>query len=419
MKDWLSKAYNTLTLNISELNSELIEAVQNNQLSKARALIEKGAEVNCKDNNGDQVLLLALIKDYIEAAKLLIEKGADINSKNNHGITPVHVAVGHGLLEITKLLLEKGASIYDITNNGHTILHFAAGYPDPLQTQLIINKLNSNYSQSNFITRAFTKSMQGIQVYSTLEMLNKATDKGDTPLHEAAKSGDFVNAWMFVQEHASINVFNKAGETPVNLAFNNGHIYTTAYFLRKGYDKSMFFKAVLKLYTIEEAPQFRVLATKLFQEKTVGLVKFMKELCYEINLDTKHLHASLYSVLKLYQKHINPAEFILPNVSDETLDFPLYLSQLKELCDASPQLSKLIIDEYTYSTAINSYIKSNFFAICGVVKSGVPIFHSTDNDGNILVSIPQDIVKEIASYLVLDDIDIAGTTLEAGWCTII
>ena len=57
-------------------------------------LIENGADINIKNNNGDTVLHEAvLIKDNLEVVKLLIENGADINIKNNNGDTVLHYAV--------------------------------------------------------------------------------------------------------------------------------------------------------------------------------------------------------------------------------------------------------------------------------------------------------------------------------------
>lgn len=65
-----------------------------------KLLIEKGADVNIQDKNGQTALTLALSKgigiiqkrfieneDYLEIARLLIEKGADINAKNKDGFT--------------------------------------------------------------------------------------------------------------------------------------------------------------------------------------------------------------------------------------------------------------------------------------------------------------------------------------------
>ena len=52
-----------------------------------RLLVENGAEVNNKNNDGTTALLWAASKGYLEIVRLLVENGAEVNSKNNDGTT--------------------------------------------------------------------------------------------------------------------------------------------------------------------------------------------------------------------------------------------------------------------------------------------------------------------------------------------
>ena len=53
-------------------------------------LIEKGANVNAKNNYGSTPLLFALKnKCSFETIQLLIDKGADVNAKDNNNKTPI------------------------------------------------------------------------------------------------------------------------------------------------------------------------------------------------------------------------------------------------------------------------------------------------------------------------------------------
>ena len=54
--------------------------------------------------------------------QLLIEKGANINEKNKDGQTLLHLAAENGRFEIVQLLIEKGANLTEKTNKGQTAL---------------------------------------------------------------------------------------------------------------------------------------------------------------------------------------------------------------------------------------------------------------------------------------------------------
>lgn len=66
---------------------KLLEAVKNNNLEKVKKYLQKGADKNAKDNEGNTALILASINDYPEIVKLLIQAGADLTVRNNKGDT--------------------------------------------------------------------------------------------------------------------------------------------------------------------------------------------------------------------------------------------------------------------------------------------------------------------------------------------
>ena len=67
-------------------------------------------------NTGNTYLHLAAINNYPQLIKYFIEKGADINEKNEDGNTPLHIALKNNFLEIIKILLDNKAKL-DIPNN--------------------------------------------------------------------------------------------------------------------------------------------------------------------------------------------------------------------------------------------------------------------------------------------------------------
>src|ERR1700754_227946 len=72
--------------------------------------IAAGTNINEKDPfGGSSPLILACVFGKPEMARILIDAGADVNFKNNDGSTPLHTAAFFCRPEIVKMLLDKNA----------------------------------------------------------------------------------------------------------------------------------------------------------------------------------------------------------------------------------------------------------------------------------------------------------------------
>src|SRR5699024_2420652 len=58
---------------------DIIQWVNDNNVKRVKACLEKGVDVNMQDQNGRNLLLLATINNQNEMAELLVENGADVN----------------------------------------------------------------------------------------------------------------------------------------------------------------------------------------------------------------------------------------------------------------------------------------------------------------------------------------------------
>ncbi|MBC7862454.1 MAG: ankyrin repeat domain-containing protein [Bacteroidia bacterium] len=76
-----------------------------------------------KDKYGFSILHGAVMDDKEELINFLIEKGAEVNAKNDEGITPLHIVL---YPEIAEILIKKGALVNCISDNGNTPLHSMA-----------------------------------------------------------------------------------------------------------------------------------------------------------------------------------------------------------------------------------------------------------------------------------------------------
>lgn len=90
---------------------------QKGDIEALRKHIAAGTDLNTKDPfGGSSPLITATVFNQPEAAKVLIDAGADLNFKNNDGSTPLHTAAFFCRPDMVKMLLDKGAD-KTITNN--------------------------------------------------------------------------------------------------------------------------------------------------------------------------------------------------------------------------------------------------------------------------------------------------------------
>ena len=72
-------------------------------------LLEHGADINVRVDDGRTPLHVALGNGALEEARVLLEHGADVGAKRHDGLTPLQVAAQKSHDEMVKLLLEHGA----------------------------------------------------------------------------------------------------------------------------------------------------------------------------------------------------------------------------------------------------------------------------------------------------------------------
>lgn len=105
----------------------LLRFIQLNDVKLVRTLIHAGIDVNGQDNNGNTILMYAVMRASVELIQELIDAGADVNDTNKLGETALMKAVAlSNNPEIIKRLLFAGADIDAQNQNGKTALMIAA-----------------------------------------------------------------------------------------------------------------------------------------------------------------------------------------------------------------------------------------------------------------------------------------------------
>jgi ankyrin repeat protein len=98
----------------------------NGRIDVVRRLLDRGADVNARNELLQTPLDVASRHGELAIAKTLIEYGADVNSRDFVGWTPLHTAARNRHVDIVELLLYKGADIHATEREGYTALHIAS-----------------------------------------------------------------------------------------------------------------------------------------------------------------------------------------------------------------------------------------------------------------------------------------------------
>lgn len=105
--------------------SALLVAAANHRHKVMRVLIDKGADVNLQDIDGNTALhsfAAVLTERNIEVFKQMVAKKVDLSLQNEKGESPIHVAAKAHNLAGVKILMDSGAPINEVDANGESIL---------------------------------------------------------------------------------------------------------------------------------------------------------------------------------------------------------------------------------------------------------------------------------------------------------
>ena len=85
-------------------------AAYNGHSHTVKFLLEHGATVDCRDDEGKTPLIHACTGPFAETVEILLEAGADVNAKEStESFTPLMMAAGLGQPEVVKVLLRHNA----------------------------------------------------------------------------------------------------------------------------------------------------------------------------------------------------------------------------------------------------------------------------------------------------------------------
>lgn len=188
------------------------------KLPAIEAALAEGTDVNAPDDEvGLAPLTWAALHGQTEAMRLLIEKGADVNARSEDGNTPLHVAAFLGQAEAAKLLIDSGADINARDEDGETPADVLK--TDPGTTTFIASMLGINLRQEG----KFAALKNGRQDIAKLLHVDEIVLTATT-LWEAAYTGNLSFVKQALADGADANAREPQNETPLlTLAALMGH----------------------------------------------------------------------------------------------------------------------------------------------------------------------------------------------------
>jgi ankyrin repeat protein len=121
-----------------EGNTPLHTAADNGRVEVAHVLLECGANVGAEDNKGRTPLHVAAKHREVETVRLLLEHGANVRAEDNEGTSPLHIAAKFGKIEAVRMLLEHGANAGAEDNKGRTPFRMASAAGEEETMKLLL-----------------------------------------------------------------------------------------------------------------------------------------------------------------------------------------------------------------------------------------------------------------------------------------
>ena len=232
--------------NLKPKGDSIWSAAAEGNLNSVKKYLAKGLDINAKGGSlKSSALLSAILYDQVKMAEFLIQNGADVNTKGDDGGTALHAAAFLGQYEIAKLLIQNGADVNAKNNEGETVINgtmadwgtteFIAGM---LQLKLDRESVETGRSQivellrkngvtaefsdptdNNFWTMVGVGNLQAVKQHLAKGLdINAKNKDGVTALQIATLLGQYEIAELLVQKGADVNTKANDGTTALHSA---------------------------------------------------------------------------------------------------------------------------------------------------------------------------------------------------------
>ncbi|XP_033229229.1 inversin isoform X2 [Belonocnema kinseyi] len=203
-------------------------------LKVLQTLLEFGANVNAKDEDGRQPILWAASAGSVEAVLALTRAGgaAAAGASDKDGLTALHCAASRGHARCVEALVNLCGSQPDhVDDNGCSALHYAATLGHADATALLLRLgADPNRQDRKGRTPALCAAAKGqletLKILATHGgSLHARTVRGTGVAHEAVASGCVeLIKWLVKKRPSLLDIATQDGKTPLHVAALHGHL---------------------------------------------------------------------------------------------------------------------------------------------------------------------------------------------------
>lgn len=204
-------------------------------------LLDLGADVNeAPTSYGHTPLFAAIYRNRVDVARLLMEKGANLEYRNEERATAMHLAAERGTPEIAQLLLDAGMNVDALDGFGGTpLLHAMRG--DTLMVNWLIDHgaqvdALSDTSTAPIVNAVYARNTAGMRaLIGRGANVNGSGRPGDVPLLITAMQGNEELAAILLDAGADIEVADSHyGRTPLHWSAIRGQSGLASLLLEHG-----------------------------------------------------------------------------------------------------------------------------------------------------------------------------------------
>jgi uncharacterized protein len=191
---------------MENLDSKMLEAALNGNLTTVEELVLKGANINYIDAWGNFAAFSAAWDGNTKALDLFYNLGAKISFENANLLCN---AAYNGKVDSVKWLLNKGEDAnFSFTDTGENALHYTISKTSEMGERTEIVKIL--IAAGTDVTKKTTAGKP------TLCFMRDAYLKGESPLHRAAAFGNAPIVKMLLEAGADPSMKDANGDTPIS-----------------------------------------------------------------------------------------------------------------------------------------------------------------------------------------------------------